>query len=54
MSDPQPCLLAELARVKVLFQARALAAAMGFPQPDHIGDANDMVPLPRKAHDEHD
>lgn len=34
MSDA--ALLAELARVKALFQARAIAAAMGFPQPTKL------------------
>lgn len=40
--NPQP-LLRELARIKVLFQARAVAAAMGLPQ--HVvatqGDGDD-------------
>lgn len=38
MTDPR--LLSELARVKVLFQARAIAAAMGLPAPVSLQPSN--------------
>lgn len=47
VADETQALLNELARVKALFQARAIAAVIGLPQPDKL----ETHPPERNAND---